>query len=122
MILIGANAAGLSNKLDSFQRLISLFSPGVIFIQESKVKRKGLLKADNFIIFEQLRKSSGGGGLLTAVHKKTSPVSVNDENDDILVVQATIGTQNVRLINAYGPQENSAEDTGCIKKTVHSWI
>ena len=49
--------------------------------------------------------------MLTAVHKKTSPVSVNDENDDILVVQAKIGTQNVRLINAYGPQENSAEDT-----------
>ena len=109
-MLIGANAAGLNNKLDSFQRLISLFTPGVIFIQESKAKRKGLIKADNYVIFEQLRKSSGGGGLLTAVHHNLSPVSINDEKDDILVVQAKVGTKSVRLINAYGPQENSSED------------
>ena len=86
--MIGANAAGLSNKLYSFQRLISLFSPSALFIQETKAKRKGLIKADNFIIFEQLRKSFGGGGLLTAVHQNLSPVSINDEIDDILVVQA----------------------------------
>ena len=108
--LIMPNAAGLNNKLDSFQRLISLFTPGVIFIQESKAKRKGLIKADNYVIFEQLRKSSGGGGLLTAVHHNLSPVSINDEKDDILVVQAKVGTKSVRLINAYGPQENSSED------------
>jgi AAA15 family ATPase/GTPase len=48
MIMIGANAAGLSNKLDSFQRLISLFSPGVIFIQESKIKKEGSGKGRQF--------------------------------------------------------------------------
>ena len=86
--MIRANAAGLANKQDSFHRLISLFSPGAIFIQESKLKRKGLVKADNFVMFEQLRKSSGGGGLLTAVHQNLAPVSINDETDDILVLQA----------------------------------
>ena len=96
-MLIGANSAGLMNKLDSFQRLISVFSPGVIFVQESKVKRKGSIKTEDFIIFEQVRKSSGGGGLLTAVHKNLSPVSINDEKDDILVVQAKIGTKNVPM-------------------------
>ena len=62
MVFIGSNSAGLANKVDSFRRLISLFSPGVIFIQESKLKRKGMIKEDNFVIFEQLRKTSGGGG------------------------------------------------------------
>ena len=88
MVFIGSNLAGLANKVDSFRRLISLFSPGVIFIQESKLKRKGMIKEDNFIIFEQLRKTSGGGGLLTAVHQNLSPVYVSDEKEDILVVQA----------------------------------
>ena len=110
MILIGANAAGLRNKLDSFHRLISLFSPGVFFIQESKAKRKGLIKAENYIVFEQLRKATGGGGLLTAVHQNLSPISISDDKDDILVVQAKLGNKNVRLINAYGPQESSEDD------------
>ena len=91
--------------------MISKFSPGVIFIQESKLKRKGLIKADNFVMFEQLRKTSGGGGLLTAVHRNLSPVSVSDDKENILVVQAKIGTKDVRLINAYGPQENSNEES-----------
>ena len=69
-----------------------------------------MIKEDNFIIFEQLRKTSGGGGLLTAVHQNLSPVCISDEKDDILVVQAKIGTRSVRLINAYGPQENSNEE------------
>ena len=29
MVIIGANAAGLSNKTDSLLRLISVFNPGV---------------------------------------------------------------------------------------------
>ena len=90
--------------------MISKFSPGVIFIQESKLKRKGLIKEDNFVMFEQLRKTSGGGGLLTAVHRNLSPVSVSDDKENILVVQAKICTKDVRLINAYGPQENSNEE------------
>ena len=40
MFILGANAAGLLNKLESFHRNISLFKPGVIFVQEIKVKVK----------------------------------------------------------------------------------
>ena len=62
-------------------------------------------------MFKQLRKTSGGGGLLTAVHRNLSPVSVSDDKENILVVQVKIGTKDVRLINAYGPQDSSNEDS-----------
>ena len=72
MVFLGSNAAGLLNKLESFKRNISVFNPGVFFIQESKTKRKNKVKIDDYVVFEQIRKDSGGGGLLTAVHKNLS--------------------------------------------------
>ena len=75
MFILGANAAGLLNKLESFYRNISTFNPGVVFIQESKSKRKGKIKLDNYTIFEKIRKQTNGGGLLTAVHSSLKPVS-----------------------------------------------
>ena len=112
MVFLGSNAAGLLNKMESFKRNISVFNPGVFFIQESKTRRKSKVKLDNYVIFEQIRKDSGGGGLLTAVHKNFEPVSVGDGKDaeEVLVVEAKLGINKVRLINAYGPQEDALED------------
>jgi len=111
MYILGANSAGLFNKKDSFLRNISLFNPGVIFIQETKARQKNKIKLDNYTVFESIRKNSGGGGLLTAVHKSLKPVSVsNEEAEEILVVEAKLPEFNVRLINGYGPQEKSSED------------
>ena len=76
MIFLGSNAAGILNKKESFKRNIENFNPVAFFIQESKTKRKNEIKMDNYVIFEQIRKDSGGGGLLTAVHKNLEPVSV----------------------------------------------
>ena len=73
--------------------------------EESKDKYK------DYVIFEKIRKNRGGGGLLTGVHKNLEPVSVSDDNDDeILVVEAKVADKKVRLINAYGPQESCHED------------
>ena len=106
MIFIGSNSAGLLNKVDSLKRNIKNFLPGAIFIQESKAKRKNKIKLDDYVIFEKLRKESGGGGLLTAVHRNLDPVSVGDgnEDDEVLVVEANLQSKKVRLMNAYGPQ------------------
>ena len=113
MFVLGANAAGLLNKLESFYRNISIFNPGVIFIQESKARRKGKIKLNNYTIFEKIRKQNNGGGLLTAVHSSLKPVSISDDDDDeeILVVEANINNSMVRLINGYGPQENLPENS-----------
>ena len=103
MFILGANAAGLFNKLESLYRNISTFNPMVVFIQESKAKRKNKLKLNDYTIFEKVRKHSNGGGLLTAIHSSLKPVSISNDDDDeeILVVEAKIGNSKVRFI--YGP-------------------
>jgi exonuclease III len=112
MYILGTNAAGILNKLDSFEHLISKFKPGVFFIQESKTGRKNKVNVSDYVVFEHLRSKSGGGGLLTAVHKNLSPVSIgNEENEEILTVQAKIMDKKVRFINAYGPQETEIDET-----------
>ena len=110
MVILGINAAGIGNKLESFKRNISLFKPAVFFIQESKLYKKGKIKVDDYVIFECVRKNGCGGGLLTAVHKNLNPVSIGDNTDDeVLVVHATIMNKKVRFINGYGPQEDETE-------------
>ena len=111
MNIIGCNAAGILNKLESLKRNVKLFQPGVIFIQESKTKRKNQVKLGNYVIFERIRKGCGGGGLLTGVYKNLEPVSVGDDSDEeILAVEAKLANNKVRFINAYGPQETETED------------
>ena len=109
MYILGANSAGLFNKLESFERNVSLFTPGVIFVQETKAKRKNKIKMDDYTVFELIRKDMNGGGLLTAIHKSLKPVSVsNDDEEEILVVEANLAKSKARFINGYGPQENNA--------------
>ena len=91
MNILGGNAAGILNKLESFKRNIQIFKPGVYFLQETKSRRKGQIKLDDYVVFEFLRKDKGGGGLLTAVHKNLQPVSVSDDTDtEVLVVEGKI--------------------------------
>ena len=69
---------------------------------------RGKIKLSGYQIFEQTR-TGLGGGLLTAVKENLNPVLVNTGQDDtaILVVQVKVGNLEVRVINAYGPQEDS---------------
>ena len=104
MFILGANAAGLANKNESFYRLLNLFLPGVFFIQESKLRIRNKIKHPKYITFEYIRKNCGGGGLLTAVHKSLNPVRVSDDyEEEVLVVETSIEKKKVRFINGYGP-------------------
>ena len=108
MNILGTNAAGILNKLDSFARNLSKFQPAVFFVQESKCKRKNKIKHPDYVVFEHVRKVTGGGGLLTAVHKNLKPVSVSEETEvEILVVEGKVNNKSVRYINGYGPQDES---------------
>ena len=113
MFILGANAAGLLNKKESFLRNVSLFNPGVFFIQESKARIKNKIIMQNYITFELLRKNNLGGGLFTAVHKSLKPISVSsdDQEEELLVVEAKISETKVRFINGYGPQEKAPENS-----------
>ena len=70
------------------------------------------MKLKGYQTFE-LNRNGMGGGLLTAVDENLSPVlvSAGDEENEILVVQVTVDGLNIRIFNAYGPQEGSSRDT-----------
>ena len=55
-----------------------------------------------------MRTTKGGGGLFTAVKEDLNPVLVaqGDEDTEIVVVEADLGTKKVRIVNGYGPQED----------------
>ena len=111
IVLIGANAAGILNKMDSLQRIIKVFKPAVIFLQETKVRQRNKLKLNGYDIFENPRTHSSGGGLMTAIHKSLKAVVVTQDDDvEILTVEAKLNNMKVRFINGYGVQENSAEE------------
>ena len=97
--------------MDSLVKNINTFKPGVIFIQETKLLRKGQLKLPEYCIFEVIRANQQGGYLLTAVHQNLQPVLIfEDDNLEILVIQTVIGENDCRLINAYGPQETDNQE------------
>ena len=109
--VIGTNANGILSKKDSLFQIINHLKPSVICLQETKVKRKGMFKIQDYEIFENIRSNNNGGSLMTAVHTNLEPVLISEDNEaEILVVQAKIGNLNCRFINAYGPQEYAKSD------------
>ena len=112
MFFLGANAAGILNKTESFYRNLNLFNPAVFFLQETKTRYKNKLKHSNYTFFEYIRKNGGGGGLITVVHNNLHPVQVsNDDDTEVLVVEAKFDNTKIRLINGYGPQESDEDNS-----------
>ena len=93
--------------MESLRRTIDVFSPGVIMLQETKLKKQGKTKLEGYTIFEKYRQNFNGGGLMSAVHVNLKPVAISDENPEFLVVDITGNFGTIRTINCYGPQENS---------------
>ena len=60
----------------------------------------------------QLNRSGFGGGLLTAVDEQLDPVLVNaDDEVELLIVQVKVGVHQIRVFNAYGPQETNPTES-----------
>ena len=81
--VIGCNAAGLKQKMQSLSAKVRRFMPGCIFIQETKLYKKGQIKMEEYQIFEQVRSNSKGGGLLLAVYETFDPVLIFEGTDDV---------------------------------------
>ena len=60
LTIIGDNVAGLTGKVDDLKRMISVFNPAVLMLQETKTKKTGKIKLENFIVFEKLRDNNDG--------------------------------------------------------------
>ena len=59
-----------------------------------------------------------GGGLLTAARHELEPVLIHEGNEEaeILVIQVKVGLKNIRILNAYGPQEDVS-----LQKKLNFW-
>ena len=105
LTFIGNNLAGMTGKLDSLKRVIEVFCPGVIMLQETKLKKQGKIKLKGFIIFEKNRDDNEGGGLMSIVHENLKPILISDDHSEFLIVDIGGNFGSIRTINCYGPQE-----------------
>ena len=105
--IVGANANGISSKLQSLSYIVTSLDPSIICLQETKVRNAGKVKINNYSVFELVRKNSAGGGLATIIKNDLEPVWISEGDDtvEILVVELHIKNLSIRIINAYGPQE-----------------
>ena len=112
--IIGTNSNGILGKKESLDSLLNKFHPSVITLQETKLGKTGMIKMQGYQIFEQVRKENKGGGLLTAVDHDLQPVLVStggeDTESEVLTVQVKVNTKDIRIINAYGPQEDDSKE------------
>ena len=107
--LLGVNCNGILNKQASLLNSMNTFKPSIVTLQETKVRKSGRMKLKGYQIFEKVRKDGIGGGLLTAADENLNPVLIStgkEDDSEILTVQVKAGKHEIRIINAYGPQED----------------
>ena len=117
--ILSSNANGIQAKKESLLKNINVFQPTVITLQETKLRRLGTFKLPGYQVFEKVR-SGFGGGLLTAVNENLFPVLISTgkcDDSEILVVQVKTANHNIRILNAYGPQEDNYKK----EKTQEFW-
>ena len=110
--IIGTNADGISSKKESLFKLLDDEKPSAFMIQETKLKREMLISSNDYHIYENVRKNKGGGGIMIGIDKGLTdkePVVIYRGNDEIeiLVVEVSLNSMNVRFMSAYGPQEEA---------------
>ena len=107
LVIFSANSEGLKPKIESLKHEIKSLNAAIFTIQETHHSRKGMLKIDNYEIFEAIRKKYNGGTIL-GVNKALNPLLIKDYNEDfeLIVVEVKIRNKEIRIITGYGPQEN----------------
>ena len=84
--------------------------PSCITLQETKLSKNTQFKLAHYQVFQKNR-NGAGGGLLTAVDPSLNPVQItsSDPEAEILTVQIEINNRKLRIINAYGPQDDEIQ-------------
>ena len=107
--ILGNNCFGLKAKKESLYQTLKAFDfPSCITLQETKMRKMGSVKINDYQVFEKLRPGLGGG-LLTAISQSLSPVLISPikEDTEILIVQCLVNDMKLRVINGYGPQDDA---------------
>ena len=108
--MISTNSQG--NKFDSLVSLVKNINATVFMVQETGSRKKGKYSLQDYIMFEAIRQKAGGGSLM-GVHESLNPKLItlyDEENYELIVVEAKIGNKEIRFVTGYGPQENWSEE------------
>ena len=110
LVILSANSEGLKPKIVSLKNEIKLVNAAIFTLQETHFSRKGMLKLENFEIFEAIRNKHKGGTMI-GVNKALDPVLIKDYNEEfeLLVVEIKIRNKSIRIMSGYGPQEHWSE-------------
>ena len=75
------------------------------------LKPNETLKIDNYQCYLKNR-GTKGGGILTAVREGVNSIIVSntDQEEEILTIQISFDDIDVRIINAYAPQEDESKE------------
>ena len=107
-MIFSTNAASLKSKLKSFKNELKRSKAGVFTLQETHYSTKGRVRIPDFEIFEAIRKGKQKGGTMVGVHKSLKPILITELDDpfELIVVEISIGNNEIRVMPGYGPQEN----------------
>ena len=122
ILIVGINAAGVTSKMDSFDKLLFDLQPSIWMMQETKRKQSNpRMKAANLInyqVFELRRektkeeggKGISGGGLAVGALHDLKPVLIRQGNDDVecMTIQVVTGCTTFRCVVGYGPQKDDS--------------
>ena len=122
--IVGINAAGITSKIDSFDKMLFDLQPSIWMLQETKRKPGDpRMKANNLINYqvfelrrEKTREEGGkglrGGGLALGALHDLHPVLVRQGDDEVecLSVEVTTGPTTFRCVVGYGPQLDDTSD------------
>ena len=104
------NVNGYKSKRESIKQLIDECNIDILLLTETKVYSKTAVKIECFQVFPAIRSKNCGGELLAAIrHGLCSAVMIErGDNAEFITIRAALGTKQVRIILAYGPQEGSS--------------
>ena len=124
ILIVGINAAGITQKMDSFDKLLFDLQPSIWMMEETKRKQNyPKMKANNltnYQVFELRRektkdeggKGLNGGGLAIGALHDLKPVLVRQGSDDVecLTIQVTTGPTTFLCVVGYGPQKDDSPE------------
>ena len=114
--LLGTNADGLTTKKESFFNLLDDEKPSIFTIQETKLKREKQIEKPGYKIFEKIRENKSGGGIMIGIEtglSRKEPVIIfnGDKEVEMMLIEISLDSMNLRIMTAYGPQEDALPDT-----------
>ena len=106
-----ANVNGFKSKADSIKQLVAENNIDILLLSETKVYTSKAINIKGYQSFPVVRKDRQGGGIFIGVrHGSYETVMVSQGDDaDFVTVRLKNNREGIRLILAYGPQENDPE-------------